>query len=110
MLKTIFVSLVGLTLTIGGLSFNADDILNDTKTAANSANVHQLATALELYYSDHEQYPMALSTGELLVQLEPYLRNKPSEIKGLVYQATENGQNYKLSAPQPIPEVKPQGW
>lgn len=97
MLKTILASLTGLTLMIGVLSINSDDILNDTKTAANSANIHQLATALEMYYSEHEQYPAASTGNELLVQLEPYLRSRPSEIEGLVYQAAENAQNYKLN-------------
>jgi len=99
MLKTIFASLVGLTLTIGGLSINVGDILNDTKTAANSANIYQLTTALEMYYSEHDYYPMTRVNDQLLAELGPYLRNKPSGLEDLIYRPSADGQDYELSFP-----------
>jgi len=97
--KTILGSVTGLVLIAGVLSFNTDNILNDTKTAANSANIHQLAIALEMYYSDHDYYPMTAADDRLLTELEPYLRNKPAGLENLIYQPTADGQNYNLSFP-----------
>lgn len=97
--KAIFASVTGLVLIAGVLSSNIDNILNDTKTAANSANIHQLTTALEMYYSEHDHYPITTVNDRLLAELEPYLRNEPAGLKDLIYGPANDGQNYKLSYP-----------
>ena len=44
--------LVGSTLMINGLLVNSDSVINEAKTVVSQANVHQLATAMEMYYLD----------------------------------------------------------
>lgn len=91
--------LVGTVITINGFAIKVDDILNNAKEAANRANLHQIATVVELYYSDHDKYPEASGGRELidLLQDEGYISNKPLDPTVFSYTAEDNGQNYKLA-------------
>lgn len=98
-LEFLIVSLIGTTITIAGQSFSAADILQQTKTVVNEANVRQLATAVELYYADHQTYPR-VAGGEALVEelfRKEYIERKPIEPSVFRYQIRENGQAYTLA-------------
>lgn len=97
-LATTIASLIGTTVMINGLTLSVDDILGETKSVVNRANIHQLATVLEIYYSDNNRYPLA-SGGEALISelsQKGYIRNEPLEPSVFNYEAIENGQEYKL--------------
>jgi hypothetical protein len=98
LLETIIASLIGTIITINGIALNADDILNQAKASANGANLHQLATVVELYYSEHDTYP-TVSGGEALVntlESEGYIRNRPLDPNVFKYEPKNNGQDYVL--------------
>ncbi len=90
------------SLIIGGISVKASDILSEARDVAHLANLRQLATVLELYYVDHQQYPQAsaAAAGErfetLLSELNDYLINKPLEKEKYDYAVSDNSQNYLL--------------
>jgi general secretion pathway protein G len=52
----IAISIVGSVATIAGAQM--DDVLPMARDAQRKANIHQVQTALNLYYNDHEQYPV----------------------------------------------------
>ena len=91
--------LAGLTIESGILgTLEVDDILANALNSANSANIHQFATALELYYSDHNHYPLAQS-GEKTISLlynENYIKSLPLDKSVFDYQSLKNGQDYEL--------------
>lgn len=97
MLKTLLISLGGWSILTGGLSLNIGDILNETRLTVNTANLHQLAVALELYYLDHNYYPLTNESNELFIQLKPYLKNPPTGTEAYVYQVLNRGQEYQLN-------------
>ena len=97
MLKIILSLIVGTTILVGAVAVNIDDIIADTKIVVNSANLRQLATALELYYSDNEHYPLVIGGDALIKELASYLRNKPLDNSVFNYEALNNGQDYDLS-------------
>jgi len=91
--------LTGLTIEAGVLgTLEVDDILANALNAANSTNVHQFATALELYYSDHNYYPLTQSGPEMISLLysENYIKSLPFDTSMFNYQPLENGQDYQL--------------
>jgi len=51
----ITMSIIGSVATLAGAQMN--DILPTARDAQRKANVHQVQTALNLYYDDHGQYP-----------------------------------------------------
>ncbi|OHA17939.1 MAG: hypothetical protein A2664_01130 [Candidatus Taylorbacteria bacterium RIFCSPHIGHO2_01_FULL_46_22b] len=90
---------MGSVIVINGVSANVDDIITDAHRAVNGANLHQLATVIELYYSDNGYYPNA-SGGEELINLferDGYIMNRPLDPSVFEYIALENGQNYRLT-------------
>jgi len=91
--------LTGLTIEAGVLgTLEVDDILANALNSANSANVHQFATALELYYSDYNHYPLAQSGEEMISLLysENYIKSLPFDKSVFDYQSITNGQDYNL--------------
>lgn len=56
----IAISIVGSVTTLAGAQI--DDILPMARDAQRKANIHQAQTALNLYYDDHGQYPVALGS------------------------------------------------
>jgi len=91
--------LTGLTIEAGVLgTLDVDDILASALNAANSANLHQFATALELYYSDYNHYPLVQS-GEKMISLlysKNYIKSLPLDKSAFDYQSITNGQDYEL--------------
>ena len=102
LLSTILATLLGSVILINGVFVNTDDIIAQAKASVNGANVHQLATVIELYYSDHDSYP-TVSGGEALIETlesEGYIRNKPLDPKVFNYEPKQNGQEYSLKLNQ----------
>ncbi len=98
MLETTISLLIGSVIVIGGVHVLAGDLIADAKEAVAGANLHQLATALELYYVDHGNYPAVAGGKSLVVLLENngYIRNKPQDAKHFLYEARADGQDYTL--------------
>lgn len=99
MLSTTLALLIGTIITVNGIAVAADDLINEAKTVANKANIHQLATAIELYYSDHQTYPQVNGSEALIEKLttEGYIMNQPLDSSVFNYQISDDGQNYSLS-------------
>ncbi len=57
LVSTLLSVTLGSVMIINGVAVNSGDLVASAHSAVNSANVHQFATVLELYYSDHNQYP-----------------------------------------------------
>jgi len=90
--------LLGAMITINGVAIDPNKIINDAITVTNAANIHQIATVLEVYYMDHDKYPQ-VSTGKELIdtfEAEGYIQNRPADPSIFIYEATNNAQNYKL--------------
>ena len=66
------------------------------------ANVHQLATAVELYYADNNSYPAVEGGSALVNELEQkgYLASEPLDAEIFAYQVEADGQKYQLSIAQ----------
>ena len=102
LLSTIIASLLGSVLLVNGVLVNTDDVINQAKASVNGANVHQLATVMEIYYMDHDTYPK-VSGGEALIntlESEGYIRNRPLDPKVFAYESKANGQDYSLALAQ----------
>lgn len=98
LLQTAISLIIGSVITVNGIAIHADDILNQAKSAVNGANVHQLATALEVYYMNHNTYPQ-VSGGQALVdtlESEGYINNKPLDANVFTYEIKNGGEEYSL--------------
>lgn len=90
--------LIGSVVVINGVAMDSETIINDAKDTVNQANVHQIATVLEIYYLDHDAYP-SVEGGEALFDLfeeERLVRNRPLDASVFHYTALKNGQDYEL--------------
>ncbi len=99
LLSTIVATILGSVFLVNGVLVHASDVIGEAKASVNGANVHQLATVMELYYSDHDTYP-TVSGGEALIetlQSEGYIRNRPLDPSVFVYKPKSNGQDYSLT-------------
>lgn len=99
LLSTIIASILGSVLLVNGVLINTDDVVNQAKASVNGANIHQLATAVEVYYLDHSTYPN-VSGGEALIQTlesEGYIRNRPLDPKLFKYEIRDDGEDYSLA-------------
>lgn len=83
---------------VNGVLLKADDMIASATSAANTANVHQFATALELYYSDHNSYPHVTGGSAMIDELydEGYVRSKPLDSTVFEYSPKAGGQDYSL--------------
>jgi len=98
-LITTGILLVGMTLTINGVTVKADDLIASATSAAGYANVSQFRTALDLYFIDHGNYPEVAGAFEMINVLknENYIReNAPVNADQFIYQVKDNGQDYSL--------------
>jgi len=95
--------IMGTVLISGGAGITdelvIDEILNDAKIVVNQANVHQIATVLELYHLNNDEYPNVANAEELidLLQEENYIRNRPLDTSVFDYRTSANGQQYKFT-------------
>ncbi len=102
LLSNIIATVLGSVLLINGVLVRTDDVIDQAKASVNGANIHQLATVLELYYSGHDAYPN-VSGGEALIEVletEGYIRNRPLDPKVFDYELIKNGQDFKLKLNQ----------
>ena len=98
LLSSIISLILGSILVINGTLVRTDDVINQAKASVNGANIHQLATVIELYYSNHESYPN-VSGGVALIETlesEGYIRNRPLDPKVFLYESKNNGQDFLL--------------
>ena len=100
-LELMIASLIGSLITVGGVVLKMDDVIKSAESSVNKADVHQLATVLELYYSDHQTYPQAQNGEELIKELsrEGYIRSQPFDASLFHYKSLDAGQDYSLSLP-----------
>ena len=99
MLEVLITTLIGSIITIGAFSVPAEDIIKNATAAANGANLHQIATVLELYYDDHGRYP-SVEGGEALIDeltLEGYLKTRPLDASIFRYTPLQNAQEYSVA-------------
>jgi hypothetical protein len=102
-ISTVVSLLIGSIMTVNGI--NAIKPEEATATAAavvNEANVYQLTTALELYYSDHDAYPAARDANTMVTILEDsgYLRKAPADASIYEYRVSANQSDYTLKLKQ----------
>lgn len=104
-------SAIGLLLTLGtvslvvaGVSIKSDALISAAYDVQGLANVRQLSTALELYYSDFQTYPQvsgdsSLERWEDLIEVlknEHLLASLPTRNENYDYQDLNSGQNYLI--------------
>jgi hypothetical protein len=95
---SLFALIMGSVLVMGGVSVRSKDVIADASSAVNQANIHQLATVVELYYSDHGSYPNVSGGKELidLLEREEYIRNRPLDPEVFTYEPKNNAQDFTL--------------
>ena len=98
LLTTIIYAILGSVMLVNGVLVHTDDIINQAKASVNGANMHQLATVIELYYSDHNFYPNVASGKDLIDTLESegYIQSRPLDPDVFKYEPKSNGQDYSL--------------
>lgn len=72
---------------VNGVVVRVDDLINEAQSVSNLANLHQIATVLELYYFDHGTYPQVFG-GEALIETlynGGYLRTRPIDPHAFFY-------------------------
>jgi len=93
------------TVVIGGITLNVSDILNEADDTQRVANLRQIVTALEIYYSDHENYPRADFDGLISELINGnYLGSSPTTPEKYEYQYFNGGENYILKTSLENPE------
>lgn len=99
-LEMLITLLIGSTIVVNGITVNAEDIISDARQAANGANVHQLQTALALYYFDRSEYPDVTGGDALAGALTSAGYIQPSDTfdsSPFDYATKDGGQDYTLS-------------
>lgn len=98
LLQAFIASLIGSIILINTTPMNVEDITRSATLAVNGVNIHQLATALEVYYSDQGNYPKVADASAMIDELytKEYIRNKPLDSAAFEYAARDNGQDYSL--------------
>lgn len=97
-LSQLTIVLVAGTIIVNGASMDTSALLEGAKDTANTANVRQLSTALELYYLDHNAYPTAQTGPQLVNTLytEGYIQNRPLDSTVFAYEQKSGGNEYTL--------------
>jgi len=102
-------SIIGSVATLAGAQI--DDILPLARDAQRQANVHQVQTALNLYYDNHEQYPITAGSeptaeGWQMIKntLEsadetyvPEMPHDPLDTDQYVFKYWSDGQKFKIA-------------
>jgi len=98
LLTTIIYAVLGSVMLVNGVLVSTDDIIDQAKASVNGANMHQLATVIELYYSDHDSYPNVTGGENLIDTLESegYIQSRPLDPNIFDYKPKSNGQDYSL--------------
>ena len=97
-LELLMVSLIGSIIVVNTTMMHTEDIIKTAKHTVNMADVHQFATALELYYSDHQVYPQDVDGPAMIDELyaDGYILSKPLDSTVFYYSAKDAGQDYSL--------------
>lgn len=104
----IAVSIIGSAATLAGARI--DDVLPMARDAQRQANIHQVQTALNLYYNNHEQYPISASNEPTIAgwqlikdKLEltdetymPQVPHDPLDTNQYVFKYWSDGQKFKI--------------
>lgn len=95
----------GASILVNGVLGAGDDLARDAAFAANRANLHQLATVLELYYMDHGSYPFVTDGPALIDELYrgEYLRTKPLDSEVFKYAVRASGEDFYLALASDAP-------
>ena len=105
----ISMSIIGSVATLAGAQ--VDDILPLARDAQRKANIHQAQTALNLYYDDHNQYPIApgnaptvegwqIIKGALESPAQTYIPEMPRDplnTDQYVFKYWSDGQKFKIT-------------
>ena len=96
-LAELLLTMTAATVIVGGVAVNVPDILNEASDTQKVANLRQIATALELYYSYNDTYPKTNFEG-LISELSEgnYLGSLPTTLEKYEYQGLNAGEGYIL--------------
>lgn len=102
LLGAILISLAGSVVVVSGTSMDVASIFNTSKQVASEANLHQIRTALKVYYLEQGHYPKVNLGDELIDLLESksYISDKPGEFTDFEYAVLGGGWDYELSLEQ----------
>jgi len=97
-LTTILVLIVGSVIVFNGVTVDSEKITGAAEKVANQANLHQLVTAVEMYYMANNEYPQAIGGEELvnLLREERYIINRPLDPSVFAYEPLRGGQDFYL--------------
>ncbi len=93
-----------------GVSVKAGDIINEARDIQRIANLRQMVSVMELYYSDYEIYPQVVGDSpqirfnQLIPQVGSYLGSLPTEKENYDYQDLKGGQSCILKTILENPE------
>jgi prepilin-type N-terminal cleavage/methylation domain-containing protein len=120
----VVMSIVGTVATLSSASM--DDILPMARDAQRKANVKQVQTALNLYYNDHEQYPVSVTTEptaedwqsmkDILEAIDetyvPEMPHDPLDTDPYVFKYWSDGQKFKITyeTEDPLDESPQVAW
>ena len=98
-LSFLIASLIGATVIINGVSLRAEDIMEETKSVVDETNIHQIRTALEVYYINKGYYPLVSSSLDMVAELSSagYLKRVPNNLVVFSYNAIDQGEAYDLN-------------
>lgn len=91
--------ITGTVIVVNGVFMRTDDIIGKATQVVNQANIHQIATVLELYYLDHGSYPRISGGNALIKELGRggYIRTRPLNPSVFLYSPSVNGEDYSLT-------------
>lgn len=97
-IATLTAILTASVIEIGGVMVKSDDLVADARVVVSQGNRWQLSTALELYYLDHNRYPLDQNAESMIHTLsdEGYIRNEPIDTSVFEYYPVQNAQEYVL--------------
>jgi hypothetical protein len=98
-LSFLIASLIGATVIVNGVSLRAEDILKETKSVVDETNIHQIETALEIYYINKGYYPNVINKEDMLAELSSagHLSRVPNNLLMFSYNAINQGETYDLN-------------
>ncbi len=98
-LSFLIASLIGTTIVVNGVAVNSQDLIEEARQVVAGANLHQIRTALEVYYLDKNSYPQADNSAMMfeILRNAGYLITLPQNASSFDYQSLDNGQDYILS-------------
>lgn len=90
--------LMVLGLSVFGFVLALKPIIQNVRTASAAMSKNELTLALELYYADHDRYPISSGGSALLAELSAggYIRRGPKDISRIQYNPLDNAQLYFL--------------